>query len=167
MRRSIAQALHVAVELELENARELARTHLCDEQLVSEIMELAIRRTAEYLAGLSPVGVEETRLILARFYRNEVRRRQRARRRIVYRGTSSDVEWLSPSLDRSFARVEAELDLEALLSDASAELRCAMLLRYGSRRQWREIAEIMSRSREAARKLCERQMKKLRKRLRL
>ena len=165
--RWIAPAVRAAVGMELEKAREAARTHLGDEQLALEMMELAIQQTAEYLAGLSPIGVEETRLILMRFYRNEVRRRQRAGRRLTYRGSAMDVERLSPSVDCSFARIEADLDLEAVLNDAPADLRCAMLLRYGSRSQWGEVAEILLKSKEATRKLCERELKKIRKKLEL
>lgn len=163
--RWIVPVLRAAVGIELEKAREAARTRLSDEQLASEMMEQAIQQTAEYLAGVSPIGVEETRTILMRFYRNEVRRRQRASRKLTYLGSTMDVDRLSPSVDRSFARVEADLDLEALLNDATAELRCAMLLRYGSRRQWREVAQVMSKSKEATRKLCERELKKIRKKL--
>lgn len=165
--RWIAPAVRAAVAMELEKAREAARTLLGDEHLASEMMELAIQQTAEYLASISPIGVEETRQILTRFYRNEVRRRQRASRRLIYRGTSTDVECLSPSVDRSFACVEAEVDLEVLLSGAPAEIRCAMLLRYGSRSQWGEVAAILSKSKEATRKLCERELKKIRKKLRI
>jgi DNA-directed RNA polymerase specialized sigma24 family protein len=157
--------VRAAVGLELEEARETARTYLGDELLASEIMELAIQQTAEYLADLNPVGIDETRAILARFYRNEVRRRQRADGRLSYRGTSTDLEYLSPSIDSSFAAFEAELDLESILRETPADLRSAMLLRYGSRRQWREVATIMSSSTEAARKLCERRLKQIRKRL--
>ena len=163
--RWIAPAVRAAVGMELERAREVARTHLGDAEQAAELMESAIRQTAEYLAELSPIGAEETRLILARFYRNEVRRRQRVGRRLIYRGTSTDIEDLSPSIDHSFASVEAGLDLESILSDAPAELRRAMLLRYGSRRQWREIAESMSKSEEATRKLCERELKRIRRKL--
>lgn len=164
-RRWIEPVLRDAVGIEFESAREAARTRLSDEQLVSEMMELAIQQTAEYLAGLSPIGVAETRIILMRFYRNEVRRRQRASRKLTYLGSTTDVDRLSPSIDLSFARVEAGLDLEALLSDAPAELRCAMLLRYGSRRKWRDVARFMSKSEEATRKLCERELKKIRENL--
>ena len=163
--RWIAPAVRAAVGMELERAREVARTHLGDAEQAHEMMESAIRQTAEYLAGLAPIGAEETRLILARFYRNEVRRRQRVGRRLIYRGTSTDRESLSRSGDHSFASVEAGVDLELLLRDAPAELRRAMLLRYGSRRQWREVAQIMSKSKEATRKLCERQLKKIRRKL--
>ncbi len=159
--------MRAAVGLELEKAREMAATHLGEEQLASEIMELAIQQTAEYLADLSPIDIEETRVILARFYRNEVRRRQRAETRLSFRGTSADVDYLSPSIDSAFAAIEAELDLEAILRDTPADLRRAMLLRYGSRGQWSEVATIMSKSTEAARKLCGRRLKHIRKRLEL
>ena len=163
--RWIAPAVRAAVGMELERAREVAKTHLGDPEQAAELMESAIRQTAEYLAGLSPINAEETRLILARFYRNEVRRRQRVGRRLIYRGSSTDIDSLSASVDHSFASVEAELDLESLLSDAPTELRRAMLLRYGSRRQWREIAQILSKSEEATRKLCERELRKIRRKL--
>jgi len=42
-----------------------------------------------------------------------------------------------------------------------------MLLRYGSRSQWGEVAAILSKSKEATRKLCERELKKIRKKLRI
>jgi DNA-directed RNA polymerase specialized sigma24 family protein len=163
--RWIAPAVRAAVGFELETARVIARTHLGDEQLALEIMELAIRRTAEYLSDLSPIEVEETRAILARFYRNEVRRRQRANGRLSFLGTSTDVEYLSPSNDSAFGFLEAELDLESILRDTPADIRRAMLLRYGARSQWSEVAEIMSKSSEAARKLCERRLRLIRKRL--
>lgn len=143
----------------------MAAVHLGDEQLASEIMEWAIQQTAESLADLSPIDVEETRAILARFYRNEVRRRQRANGRLSFRGASTDVEYLLPSIDSSFTAIEAELDLESILRDTPGDLRCAMLLRYGSRSQWSEVAKILSKSTEAARKLCERRMKHIRGRL--
>ncbi len=165
--RWIAPVVRAAVGLELEKAREMAATHLGEEHLASEIMELAIQQTAEYLADLSPIDIEETRAILARFYRNEVRRRQRADAKLTFRGSPTDVEYLSSSIDASFGAIEAELDLEAILGDTPADLRRAMLLRYGSRGQWSEVAAIMSKSTEAARKLCERRLKQIRERMRL
>jgi hypothetical protein len=91
--------MRAAVGFELEAAREIAASHLGDELLAAEIMELAILETAEHLADLNPVGIEETRAILSRFFRSEVRRRQRADARFSFRfssrGTSADVEYLS------------------------------------------------------------------------
>ena len=163
--RWIAPVVRAAVGFELEASREIAASHLGDELLVSEIMELAIQQTAEYLADLNPIGIEETRAILTRFYRNEVRRRQRADGKLNFRGTSADVEYLSPSIDYSFAAIEAQLDLERILRETSADLRRAMLLRYGSRRQWKDVATVMAKSAEAARKICGRELKHIRKRL--
>ncbi|MGA8742689.1 MAG: hypothetical protein WB561_16000 [Terracidiphilus sp.] len=154
-----------AVGLELETARNIAASQLGDELLASEIMELAIQQTAESLADLNPIGIEETRAILLRFYRAEVRRRLRAEGRLSFRGTSFDVEYLSPSVDSSFSAVEAELDLEKVLRETPAELRCAMLLRYGSRSRWSDVATVMAKSAEAARKICGRELKNIRKRL--
>jgi DNA-directed RNA polymerase specialized sigma24 family protein len=163
--RWIAPVVRAAVGFELEAAREIAASYLGDELLVSEIMELAIQQTAEYLADLNPIGIEETRAILTRFYRNEVRRRQRSNSRLNFRGTSADVEYLSPSIDYSFSAIEAELDLERVLGETSADLRRAMLLRYGSRSCWRDVALVMAKSTEAARKICGRELKHIRKRL--
>lgn len=157
--------MRAAVGMEIERARHTARAHLGDEELAWEMMELAIQRTADHLGGHATVDVEETRVILMRFYRNEVRRRGRASRKLIYRGTAMDIERLSPSCHHSYACVEAELDLEALLNGAPEELRRAMLLRYGSRSQWSEVAEVLSKSKEATRKLCERELKKIRKKL--
>jgi DNA-directed RNA polymerase specialized sigma24 family protein len=71
----------------------------------------------------------------------------------------------SQSIDTSFAAVEAELDLEKILRETPEDLRRAMLLRYGSRRQWKDVAAVMAKSTEAARKICGRELKHIRKRL--
>lgn len=161
----IAPVVRSAVGFELETAREIAASQLGDELWASEIMELAIHQTAEYLADLSPIGIEETRAILLRFYRAEVRRRLRADVRLSFRGTSSDFEYLSPSVDPSFSAIEAELDLEKILCETPAELRLAMLLRYGSRSRWSDVATVMAKSTEATRKICSRELRNIRKRL--
>jgi|HubBroStandDraft_1064217.scaffolds.fasta_scaffold342132_2 hypothetical protein len=163
--KEIVPTVCAAVGMEIEKARETAKIHLGDEQLAWEMMELAIQRTADHLACLAAVNVEETRVILMRFYRNEVRRRRRASRKLIYHGSAMDIERLSSSCHHSYACVEAELDLEALLNGAPDELRHAMLLRYGSRSQWSEVAEVLSKSKEATRKLCERELKRIRKKL--
>lgn len=163
--KEIVPTVCAAVGMEIEKARETAKIHLGDEQLAWEMMELAIERTAKQLASGVTVNVDETRVILMRFYRNEVRRRRRASRRITYRGSGMDMERISSCSHHSHACIEASLDLEALLNDAPEELRRAMLLRYGSRSQWREVAKVLSKSEEAARKLCERKLKRIRKEL--
>jgi DNA-directed RNA polymerase specialized sigma24 family protein len=163
--RWIAPVVRAAVGLELQEARQIAAAHLGDEALASEIMELAIQQTAGYPAELSPVGIEEVRAILARAYHNEVRRRRRAGNKFSFRGTATEVEILSPFTDLSFTAVEAELDLDKMLRETPADLRAGMLLRYGARRRWSEVAQEVAQPKEAVRKRCEREMERIRKRL--
>jgi hypothetical protein len=107
----------------------------------------------------------EVRAILARAYHNEVRRRRRAGNKFSFRGTATEVEILSPFTDLSFTAVEAELDLDKMLRETPADLRAGMLLRYGARRRWSEVAQEVAQPKEAVRKRCEREMERIRKRL--
>jgi DNA-directed RNA polymerase specialized sigma24 family protein len=162
--RWIAPVIHAAVESEWQRACEIAVTRLGDDSLAPELMELAIQQTAEYLADLSPTGIEEVRAILVRFYRNAVRRRQYADKRLNFRGTSADVEVLAESRSHASPAIEAKLDLATLLRDTPDDLRQAMLLRYGARGRWNEVAEEMSKSEDAVRKSCQRELIRIRNR---
>jgi DNA-directed RNA polymerase specialized sigma24 family protein len=163
--RWIAPVVRAAVRTEWPEARQVAATHLGDEALAPEMMEKAIQQTAEHLAELSPIGIEEARPILARFYRNEVRRRQRSVSRISFWGSTAEIEFLAPSSDVAFPAIEAELDLDTILRDTPLELRRAMLMRYGARGRWSEVAEEMAKSKEAIRKSCQRELNRIRKKL--
>lgn len=163
--RWIAPVIHAAVEAEWQRACEIAVTRLGDNTLAPELMELAIQQTAEYLADLSPIGIEEVRAILVRFYRNAVRRRQYADKRLNFRGTSADIEVLAESRSHASPAIEAKVDLATLLRDTPDDLRQAMLLRYGARGRWNEVAEEMSKSEEAVRKSCQRELIRIRNRL--
>lgn len=165
--RWIAPVLRDAVAAELDTARDIARRHLGDERAVAEIMELAIQRTAEYLADLSPIDLGETRSVLTRFYRNEVRRRCRAEKRFRFVGETAKIASIAIHTDQAFSGVEAQLDLASILENTTPAVRKAMLLRYGFRTKWREVGEFMSKSDEAARKICERELKHLRRYLRI
>jgi DNA-directed RNA polymerase specialized sigma24 family protein len=163
--RWIAPVVRAAVRTEWPQARQVAATHLGDETLAPEIMEHAIQQTAEHLAELSPVGIEEARAILVRFYRNEIRRRQRSVSRLSFRGAASEIEALSPSSDLSFPALEAELDLDIILRDTPLELRRALLMRYGARGRWSEVSQELAKSKEAIRKSCQRELNRIRKKL--
>ncbi len=163
--RWILPVVRAAVGLEFERARGMARARLGDERLASEIMELAIQQTVESLADMSPVGIEETQTILARLYRNELRRRLRSVSRLSYRGSSAELEYLKPSDESTSSAVEAEIDLERLLRETPLETRIAMLLRYGARSRWKDVAQDLAKSTEATRKACEREMERIRKAL--
>ena len=163
--RWIAPVIHAAVESEWQRACEIAVTRLGDNTLAPELMELAIQQTAEYLADLSPTGIEGVRPILVRYYLNAVRRRQYADKRLNFRGTSADLEALAESRGHASPAIEARLDLAMLLRDTPDDLRRAMLLRYGARARWNEVAEEMSKSEEAVRKSCQRELIRIRNRL--
>lgn len=160
--RWIAPVIYAAVEAEWQKACEIAVTRLGDDTPAPELMELAIQQTAKHLADLSPTGIEEVRAILVRFYRNAVRRRQYADKKLNFRGTSADIELLAESRKHVSAAVEAKLDLATLLRDTPDDLRQAMLLRYGARGRWNEVAEEMSKSEEAVRKSCQRELVRIR-----
>ncbi len=157
--------MRAAVRVEWPEARQAAAVQLGDETLAPELMEEAIRDTAEYLAELPPVDVEEARAILARFYRNAVQRKQRAEHKLSFSGTASDIDVLIPSAISPAPAVEAKLDLDTILTDTPAELRYAMLMRYGARSRWEEVARDISKSKDAIRMGCQREVNRIRKRL--
>lgn len=161
----IAPVVRAAVESEWQGARQTAATHLGDETLAPELMELAIQQTAEYLAELSSISIEDARAILARFYRNAVRRRQNAGKRLSFRGAAAEVEVLSKSIDHTLVAADVRVDLATLLHDMPADLRRALLMRYGARRRWSEVAEETSKSEEAIRKSCHRELNRIRRKL--
>lgn len=163
--RWIAPVIHAAVDSEWQRACEIAVTRLGEDTLAPELMERAIQQTAEHLADSSPIDIEEVRAILFRFYRNAMRRRQYADKRLNFRGTSTDLEVLAESRDHASPAIEAKLDLATLLRDTPDDLRRAMLLRYGVRNRWNEVAEEMSKSEEAVRKSCQRELIRIRNRL--
>jgi DNA-directed RNA polymerase specialized sigma24 family protein len=161
----IAPVVRAAVRTEWPLARKAAVATLGDESLAPELMERAIQQTVEYLEEISPISTEETRVILGRFYQNAVSRKRYDDRKLDYVGTATEVEVLAPSAGRLVSPIEAKADLAKILRDTSPELRSAMLMRYGVRSRWDEIAQETSKSKEAIRKSCQREMKRIRKRL--
>ena len=165
--RWIAPAVRAAVRMEWRQAEQIATIHLGDETLVHELMELAVLQTGEHLADLPPISVEEVREILARFYRNGVRRRQRANNKFSFRGTAFELEALASSHDAALPALEAELDLEVVLGETPPDLRRAMLMRYGAHTPWEDIARETINSKEAIRKRCQRELERIRRKLRI
>jgi hypothetical protein len=157
--------VRAAVRTEWPLARQAAAANLGDESLAPELMERAIQQTVEYLEELPPITIEETRAILGRFYQNALSRKRYDDKKLDYVGTATEVEVLAPSTDRLVSPIEAKADLAKILRDTPPELRSAMLMRYGVRSRWDEIAQEMSKSKEAIRKSCQREMTRIRKRL--
>ena len=161
----IAPVVRAAVRLGWQEARDVAITQLGDDSLAPELMELAIQQTAEHLAGLSPIEADEASEILLHFYRNAVRRRQRSDDHFHVLGTNAEVEALSPSINGLQKSVEAEIDLDTILDDTPPDVRLALLMRLGARRSWKEIARTTSKSVDAIRMSCRRELIRVRKKL--
>lgn len=166
----IAPVVRAAVRTEWPSARQAAAASLGDESLASELMERAIQQTVEYLEELSPITIEETRVILGRFYQNAVRRKRYDDKKLLYVGTTAEIESLvsssgSQASSYQVSSVEAKADLAKILRETSPELRSAMLMRYGVRSRWDEVGAALSKSKGAIRKSCERELKRIRKRL--
>jgi len=162
--RWIAPVVRAAVRGSWQEARRIALMQLGDETLAPELMEVAIQQTAEYLANQSPVEVSEAQAHLERFYRNAVRRKKRANQHLSFRGATRDIEFLIPPI-RSFEdEVEAEVDLGTILNETSEDLRHAMLMRFGARSSWKDVAAESSKSVDAIRMCCQREIDRIRKR---
>lgn len=163
--RWIAPVLRAAVRVEWPEAQQLAESRLGDMSLAHQLMEEAIEDTKEHLETMPAVDVEEARQVLARYYRNAVQRWVRSESRFIYRGNTADIEALSEPTLPDVEAVEARIDLRAILEETPAELRRALLLRYGARSQWAEVAKEMSKSADALRMRCQREIKRIRKKL--
>src|SRR5258708_1408171 len=163
--RWIAPVVRAAVKAEWRNARFAAKAQLGDGALAHELMESAISETKEYLADLEPVDVEEARKILARFYGNAIKRMRRSNFRLSFRGTGADFDFLSRATPSTSKSVEAKLDLDTILRDTPAELRHALLMRYGTQSRWEEAAEELAKSKDSIRMNCQRELDRIRRRL--
>jgi DNA-directed RNA polymerase specialized sigma24 family protein len=150
-----------------QEAQQIAIAQLGDETLASELMEVAIQQTAEQLANSSPIGVAATQEILSRFYRNAVRRRKRTIERIVFRGTTREIEFLLPPVKSFENAVEADIDLDTILDETPPDLRRAMLMRLGARSSWKDVAQETGKSIDAIRMGCRREIDRIRRRFRI
>lgn len=161
--RWIAPVVRAAVRRTWSEAQQIANTQLGDETLAPELMEVAIQQTAEYLASSSPIGVDETAEILSRLYRNAVRRKKRTTRRVLYRGTAREIEFLLPPVRSFESAVEADIDLGTILDETPPDLRHAMLMRLGARSSWKDVASATGKSTDAVRMGCRREVERIRK----
>lgn len=163
--RWIAPVVRAAVKAEWPKARLAAKAQLGDGTLAHELMESAISETKEFLADLEPVGVEEARKILSRFYGNAIRRKRRSHSRLSFLGTSADFDNLTPSVPSTTKSVDARLDLDTILRDTPTPLRHALLMRYGAQSHWDEVAEEVAKSKDSIRMGCQRELDRIRKKL--
>jgi DNA-directed RNA polymerase specialized sigma24 family protein len=157
--------LRAAVRVQWPEAQQMTVASLGDDTLARELMEEAILQTTEHLEALGPVGADQAQGLLARHFRNAVRRKSRDNRKFSSRGTAADVEAVADPVSPAVLAIEAELDIETLLHETSPELRRAMLMRYGARSSWRDVARETSKSTDAIRMSCLRELNRIRKKL--
>lgn len=163
--RWIAPIMRAAVRAEWEEAVQSASNQLGDASLAHELMESAIEQTKEHLADLAPVTADEARQILRRYYRNALRRERRSRMKLHLVGTNGDLEFLLPP-DTSIAdSISATSDLASVLSDTPEDLQHALLMRYGARSRWDEVAEELHRPKDTIRMRCARELRRIRSKL--
>ena len=161
----IAPVVRAAVRRGWREAKEIALAQLGDDSLAPELMELAIQQIAEHLAGLPPIDADEASDILLHFYRNAVRRTKRSESQLQFFGTSAEVEVLSLSAISFEKSVDAQIDLDTILDDTPPDVRLAMLMRLGARHSWKEVAAATSKSVDAIRMSCKRELARVRRKL--
>lgn len=157
--------MRAAVRVQWPEAQQIAVANLGDDTLARELMEQAIRQTTEHLETMDPVGVDQARELLAKHFRNAVRRKSRAERKFSFRGSATDIELLSEPIAPLARAVEAELDLKSLLRNTPPDIRRAMLMRYGARSRWEDIGRDLARSKDAIRMSCQRELNRIRKKM--
>jgi DNA-directed RNA polymerase specialized sigma24 family protein len=162
--RWVLPIVRAAVRAEWPTAQQIARSQLGNEDLACELMESAIAQTHEYLESQLQATIDDAREILIHHYRNGVRRHKRANARLVLRGTGADLESVVPS-PISPDTIEARLDVDTILRDTPAEMRHALLARYGARSQWDEVAAELNKSKDSIRVASNRELDRLRKKV--
>lgn len=158
----IKQALQIAVTNLWQRAQHVARSQLGDEALAQEIIEAAIDKAARRLQAGPHRGSEEVTLLLKRQFAQEVRRRRKANKRLVFVGSSQELA--SDSAQDSQTQLDSAMDLEVILHDVAPDVRFALLLRY-SRSRWSEIAAVLGTSESAVRLRCKRALDRIRQKL--
>jgi DNA-directed RNA polymerase specialized sigma24 family protein len=137
---------------------EVAVSQLGDDTNARELMEIAIAQAQELLVDQSEVSLDDVRQILTRCYRNAVRRAYRQQAKLSLWGASETLDRVRDSISSSTNHLDARLDLEVMLRDTPEDIRRALLLRYGARSSWEEIANETSSTKDGIRMRCKREL---------
>jgi DNA-directed RNA polymerase specialized sigma24 family protein len=158
----IEKAIHFAVANIQQRAHRIALSHLGDESLAMEMIEIAIDKAVQRLQLKSQASPEEVMQLLERLYLQEVRQRRKANNRLVLVGASEDLP--SKATQNPQSLVDSAIDLEIILRDIPPEVRLALLLRY-SRSRWNEIAAVLGTTEASIRLRCKRALNRIRQKL--
>jgi DNA-directed RNA polymerase specialized sigma24 family protein len=157
--------LREAIRAEWPAAIRMATAKLGDDVMARELMEVAVTQTQEFYSDKKPAGLEDVRKILSRFFRNAIRRTRRKQYKLSLWGLANNLEVLLPPAISSAKSVEAKLDLNTMLDDTAPEVRYALLMRYGARLRWQDVAKELAQSSDSVRIRCRRELKRLRTKL--
>lgn len=159
--RWLTPLLREAVRSEWPNAVYFAASNLGDEMLAREFMENAIAQAQEILVDEKEASLESVRRVLMRCYRNAVRRAYRRQSRLRLWGSSGNLDRLLNPVSSHTRQVEARLDVEKILRNTPEDIKHALLLRYGSRSSWEEIANETANTKDGIRMRCKRELDRL------
>ena len=157
--------MRAAVRAEWPLAKRMAEAQLGEVDRAHELMEIAIQEVKDQLADSTPLEVDHVRVLLRRCYSNAIRRELRAKSRLAYSGTGADLEIFISPIPSTTDTINAQHDLATILRDTPPDVRKALLMRYGARSRWEEVAEEMEKSKDAIRLRCQRELNRIRKRL--
>jgi DNA-directed RNA polymerase specialized sigma24 family protein len=157
--------LREAIRAEWPAAIRLAKARLGDDTMARELMELAITQTQESFSDKRTAEPDDVRKRLSRFYRNAVRRERRSQYKLSLWGLGNNLEVLLPPTVPSSESVDANLYLNTVLDDTAPEVRYALLMRYGGRSRWQDVAIELAQSSDSVRIRCQRELKRLRAKL--
>ncbi len=153
--------LREAVQSEWSGAVSLAESQLDDDPSARELMECAIAEAQNILVDQREASIDDVRRVLMRCYKNAVRRARRRQARIRLWGSSGNLERISVPVSSDTGHVEAKLDVAKLLRDTPEDVKHALLLRYGVRSSWEEIAGETRSTKDGIRMRCKRELKRL------
>jgi len=156
-------AMRAAVEQHWPDVQRTAQSVLGDESLAGEIMEGAIERAVAYLADHPPEDHEDVNVTLARFWREDVKRRRKQRAQLVFIDFSTASEPCSS--DTPLPAADAAIDAEKILREAPPQVREAMMMRYGSSESWSDVAARTATTPAAIRMSCKRYLDRIREKL--
>ncbi|MCU1323517.1 MAG: hypothetical protein JWM43_3166 [Acidobacteriaceae bacterium] len=153
--------LREAVESEWSDAVSMAESQLGDDPGARELMECAIAQAQKIILDQREASIVDVRRVLMRCYKNAVRRARRRQARMILWGSSGNLEGISAPVSSDTRQVEAKLDVSKLLRDTPEDVKHALLLRYGVRYGWEEIADETRSTKDGIRMRCKRELKRL------
>jgi DNA-directed RNA polymerase specialized sigma24 family protein len=140
----------------------MATAKFGDDAMAHELMELALTQTQEFYSDTGPTGLEDVRKTLSRYYQNAIRRESRRQYKLCLWGLANNLEVRLPPAASSSESVEAKVDIDAVLDRTAREVRYALLMRFGARARWKDVADELAQSPDSVRIRCQRELKRLR-----